>query len=116
MWIDRQTVDDLRVSNAAAQVECRVLAEQNKVLQTILDWVRMRVNQLEKERAVLLFNTTKLSFPVPEMAKIDIPVATHATPQDNADATAPSFDDPGDEIAAKMGISHRPDGTLSYSR
>ena len=111
MWLDRKLWDDLRLEHAKAHTEARVLSEQNRALQTTLDWMRGRVNQVEHERAQMLFNFTgvKIASPV---------IETYAPPprlEEILGATS-HFDDVGDGPAAKLGIDWNPDGTVTYTK
>ena len=108
MWIDRKTYDDLRLDYAKANEEARVLSHQNQVLITTLDWLRVRVTQLEMERAQLLWRYTGVKVPVPEIVKTD-GVAS------NPMAQTPNFNDVGDTEAAKLGISWDDNGELVYA-
>lgn len=98
MWIDRKTYDDLRLDNAKLQEESRVLNRTNNQMATTIDWFRVRITQLEHERAQLLFNYTGV--------KISTPVIEHAPSVDVARAlqSMPSFQDIGDAEAAKLGV------------
>jgi len=109
VWIDRKTYDDLRLDVAKNNTECRVLSEQNRALQTTLDWFRVRISQLEHERAQLLFNYTGV--------KVAVPSIERAPNSDVAQAlqSVQGFDDVGDADAAKLGIGWNADGTLRYS-
>ena len=106
MWIDRKTYDDMRLDNAKAQVEARVFSEQNRALQVTLDWFRVRISQLEMERAQLLFNYTGV--------KVSSPVIERAPDGDVAKAlqAVQGFDDIGDAEAERLGIGWNLDGTL----
>ena len=93
-----------------AETEANVLREQNKVLQTELDYAKMRMNQLEKERAILLYQASdsKIKVPTPEFVRPEaLDPYAHMT-------TLPTFDDLNDEEAAKLGIGWNPDGTIKY--
>lgn len=105
MWMDRKAYDDIRLESVTATTRAQVLAEQNKALQVTLDWLRVRVTQLELERAQLLFNYTGVKVPTPTIQTTDAPESFHRVPH---------FNDIGDEEANRMGISHNPDGTLRY--
>lgn len=119
MWMSRRIYEQLLIDVATLTAEHRLYAEQNKVLQTTQDWLRARVNQLERERAELFKHVTGLRIPVPEIH----PTVVGGLPVTRADLEAqmkrnlnemPSFEDPGDDEAARLGISHREDGTLHY--
>jgi hypothetical protein len=106
MWIDRKTYDDMRLDNAKAQTEARVLSEQNRALQVTIDWFRVRISQLEMERAQMLYNYTGV--------KITTPTIERAPESDVAKAlqAVQGFQDIGDQEAARLGIGWNDDGTL----
>lgn len=108
MWVDRNTFYGVQGELTLRQHESATLREQNKILETNLNWMRVRVNQLEKERAQLLYHITEIKIPVPE---IKIPEMPRSGDVFNA---LPSFEDMGDEEAKAEGIRHAPDGTLLY--
>ena len=70
MWISRPAFDDLRDKLVVAQAEARAEVVASKALQVSLDWLRVRVTQLEKERAVLIERFFDVKIPVPENGKI----------------------------------------------
>ena len=109
MWIDRKAYDDLRLDAAKRQAECQVLQQQNATLVTTLDWLRVRVTQLEMERAQLLYNYTGVKIPTPVITKTD-------TSQHNPMTQTPNFSDVGDTEAAKLGVSWDENGELVYSK
>lgn len=105
MIVSREAFDTLRFDLAKAQTECRVLAEQNRALQTTQDWFRVRITQLEHERAQLFYNYTGVKIAAPEI----VPTPTlHNHPL----MSMPSFEDVGDSEAARLGVAHDDDGTL----
>lgn len=108
MWISRKSYDDLRAEWIKNHEEARVLNQQNTALMTTLDWLRVRVTQLEMERAQLLLNYTGVRIPTPVITR----PAADANPMNQL----PNFNDIGDDEAAKLGIGWNPDGTLSYSK
>lgn len=110
MWIDRQTYERVRLDHEKSNTEARVLSEQNRALQVTLDWFRVRITQLELERAQLLFNYTGVKVPTPQ-----IDVAPPADQASHPFHAVPSFNDMGDVDAAKYGVGWNGDGTLSYA-
>ena len=116
MWIRRKHYDDLRdltwdvreelaVSNSTT----RALEQQNKVLQVNLDWLRTRVNQLEHERAQLIFNYMGVRIQVPEIQTVK---------QDDVHPlnAIPHFNDVGDAEANRLGIGWDEEGRVAYSK
>ena len=117
MWINRHTYDqlfalchNLEKSIAASEGIRQTYSEQNKVLQVNLDWLRVRVNQLEHERAQLLFNFTGVKVAVPEVVQQKVS-EIHGTPLNEA-----LFADMGDDEAAKQGVDWAEDGSLLYKK
>ena len=109
MWITRDAYDDLRLDVAKHSAECQVLQQQNTALMTTLDWLRVRVTQLEMERAQLLWNYTGVKVPVPEIVRTDGVASSPMT-------QIPNFNDMGDVEAAKLGVGWDSNGELVYSK
>lgn len=108
MWIDRKVYDVLRLDYTKANEECKALAGSNHSLQTTLDWLMVRVTQLERERQQLLLQYTGV--------KVEIPVITRQPIDASVPIDAlPNFDDMGDDQAKKLGIGWNKDGTVSYA-
>lgn len=106
MWIDRKTWDELKLQLAQKNGENTVFSNNYTALMTTLDWLRVRVTQLEMERAQLLFNYTGVRVPTPAI--------TRAEEHPDPNIALPNFDDVGDEEAARLGIGWNPDGTVRY--
>lgn len=119
MWISRKVVNtmmtlngELRVALVEATASRSVLAQQNSVLQTQLDFMRMRLNQLEVERAQLLHRATGIQVPVPEIVPSRMP--PHSV-EDIMNGTV-SFEDMGDDEARKTGVMNDPEtGEVIYA-
>jgi hypothetical protein len=107
MWLDRKAYEDQRAEGIKNHEEARVLAEQNRALQVTMDWFRVRINQLEIERAQLLFNYTGV--------KVSAPAITPAPAPDDPARAVPHFGDVGDEKAAALGIGWDENGEIKYS-
>ncbi len=112
MFISRKFYEAL----VAAQTEARVLSEQNAVLKTNLDHMRVRVNQLEKERAQLMYAATGTKIAAPEFVMTpgytDSGNAWGGGPMNLADF--PAIEDIGDEAAKTLGIGWDKEGKLTY--
>jgi hypothetical protein len=77
-----------------------------------IDWMRHRLNALEKERAILLNKIAGIHVPVPEI----VPTRPGTLSRDLPDFDSlPSFEDVGDQEALRLGIKHTEDGTLKYT-
>lgn len=104
------------------QAQKDLLADQNAKQEVTIDWMRHRINALEKERAILLKEVTHLSYPVPEIALSQSagPVKSGVFANVKTSNTLPGFDslpsfeDIGDDLATAQGITHKEDGTLEY--
>lgn len=80
---------------------------------TTIDWMRHRINALEKERAILLNKVGGVHIPVPEIVPTRPGTISAPLPFEGFDAM-PSFEDVGDHEAARLGISHDAEGHLQY--
>jgi hypothetical protein len=115
MFISRKHYDDLieakgalaaRVS--AFEAETNALRAQVIAQQTAADWYRVRLTQLEYERAQLIQRYMGISVPVPQFDKS---VDDRPDPNQTID-----FNDVGDDVAKALGIDWNPDGTLRYAK
>jgi len=113
MWIRRQIFDALRDELVEQRTRAATLAEHTATHRTQTGFLVARINQLEKERAIMLKALTKLEIPVPELTAIAPPI--------NADAVlmaamgSSMFDDMGDTEAQRQGVRWSPDGTVEYA-
>jgi hypothetical protein len=126
MWINKvlfQTILDdnkrsagqlsaVGVSLGEQRGKVDVLSVQKAKDDLTIDWMRHRINALEKERAILLQKVAGVSLPVPEI--VPTRPGTMSTPPDFV--SLPSFEDVGDEEAARLGIKHEPDGSVTYTK
>jgi hypothetical protein len=110
MWLDRAAYDETRKALWEAVAKNTILERQVEAQQATLTWMAVRVTQVEHERAQLLFNYTGVKVETPHIAPVPNPIMEDITGQ------ATSFEDVGDEIAARMGITHNADGTLNYGK
>lgn len=117
MFVSREFVDDLKtqrdkaiIDALVAKAEANVLKTSHKVLETNLDHLRLRVNQLEKERAQLTHAILGVKMSVPEFEAVS-PVE-----QAGAFSEMPSFEDVGDESANILGIRHDGEGNIVYGK
>lgn len=106
MWIPTKLVD-LFSANAdivrTQQAEIAVLRAdrdnlkiQSAITQNTLDWLRIKVNQLELERAGLIEKAYNIKLPAPEII---------SRPSVQRDMTEFTFDDERDSIALKHGLA-----------
>ena len=107
MFLSRKAYDDLRDTLVKHEIEGKALMQVNAQLNAHIEWMRVRLTQLEFERAQL----------IKRYMGIDIPTPSFEAPDDHPDPNQTfSFNDVGDAIAAKLGISFNPDGTLKYEK
>ena len=108
MWINKKLFFDTHDARVRAEAIRDQLAQHNKALEVTLDWMRVRLTQLEHERAILINNYMGISVPVPSVVR--------ERPTADADPyhTTQTFHDMGDKEAERQGIGWAPDGTLLY--
>jgi hypothetical protein len=119
MWIWREDyralradLDETRDSLVEQRTRATVLTEQAITHRTQTAFLIARINQLEKERAIMLRQITKLDIPVPELAAIA------ATPVNQTDILAAMgssmFEDMGDDEARRQGVKWDAVGAVDY--
>ena len=106
MWISRAAFETLSAERIKATEEARVLAHQNAAQQITMDWLRVRNEQVERERAQLLWQYVGIKTQIP------IAVAAPKSPDDVLSG-GNAFEDIGDAAAAAAGIDWNLDGTLA---
>lgn len=94
--VSQEVVNELRAEVLALRAERDAFKQQLTVANTNFEWIRLRVNQLEIERAGLLEKASGIKTAVPEIVR---------TPS-NVDQMINSFtfDDVGDEMAKRLGL------------
>lgn len=97
MWLSRTAVESLNAERIKALEEARVLFEQNKAQAITMDWMRMRLEQIERERAMLLERYMGIVVQVPHFV-------TPETPPEDSLAGANVWNDIGDEEAKRRKI------------
>jgi len=114
MFVRESTLIAVLVKNAELTGHASELRASLSSAQTTIDWLKNRVNQLEKERAILFREVTHLNIPVPEIAtapgramSAHVPAPEHLA--------MPDFEDVGDDRAAQLGLAHNDAGELTYS-
>ncbi len=107
MFIPRSVFDAIRLEGITAQANLDAVRAVNVQLNTHLEWTRLRLVQVEFERAALIKKFMGVDIPVPEIEDPYQPIDPSATPD---------FSDVGDEEAAKLGIEWNKDGTLNYTK
>lgn len=104
MFVTRAAFDTLNSERIKSAEEARVLDHQNQALQVMTDWLRVRVHQLELERAQLLWKYMGVKIPVTTIED--------ATKDDNILGGINPFEDLGDTLAKQFGVDWEADGTL----
>lgn len=110
MWIDRATFMGLVQGEAKSRGELAALQTRFASQDAMCDWFRIRLTQLEKERAQMIKQYTGVIIETPVFAKED------KAPIEQVLSEVSTFDDVGDDIAKRLGIGHNPDGTVNYSK
>jgi hypothetical protein len=95
--ISKDTVNSLRIELAAVSAERRLLTEQLHKAEITSDWLRMKVNQLEYERAALMEKAYNIHIPTPEIAR-------QPTIDPTFDPKNFSFEDVGEVAAKTLGL------------
>ncbi len=112
MWIRRAELAALRADLVEQRTRATVLAEQTTGHRMQTAFLIARVNQLEKERAIMVRHITKLEIPIPELAGIP------ERPIDQRDILAAMgssmFEDMGDDEARKTGVRWNDSGAVEY--
>lgn len=111
MWIDRKIYATLEARAIAAESVRTTLEHTNLQLEAVNDWMRLRLSQVERERAQLLHHYLGIKIEVPEIEK--------SAPEPGRIAGHPlmqtlSFEDIGNEAASKQGIGWNDDGSLKF--
>lgn len=105
MFLSRAVFDAINAERIQAVERAKVLAEQMAAMRTQMEWFCHRVQQLEQERARLLWQYMGVKVETPQFVKPD-------PPQDDVLGGANVFQDIGDEAATQAGIGWHDDGTV----
>jgi hypothetical protein len=106
----QQELQDERTSLAVAQHAVGLHREQKAKDDITIDWLRHRVNALEKEKGSLLASKG-IPISVPEI--VPGRPGTMSAPPSSFDSM-PSFEDIGDEEAKRLGVDHDADGNIVF--
>ena len=127
MWVTKSLFELIVGDNKAQQLELNKLQAECVVSVRIseelkhqkgkddltIDWMRHRINALEKERAILLNKVAGVIVPVPEI----VPTRPGTISQLPGDYDfSPSFEDVGDDKAHKLGLGHDDTGHLTFDQ
>lgn len=122
MWVDRKLfqhvlddnkqqqleIVDLRSFNRDMVARVEATREQKAKDDITIDWMRHRVNALEKQNALLLGKATGLAFPIAEI----VPTRPGTITLPDNYSEMPDFEDVGDERAVSLGLKHDEAGYL----
>lgn len=114
MWIKREMFEQLIASKAKADGAAQVLAQRIVQQDATIDWLKVRLTQLEYERAQLINNYMGVKIPIPEFDKEATARAPRITAEDVLNQTV-AFIDVGDEEAAKLGLGWDDEGRLMHN-
>ncbi len=125
MWINQQLYDALlantkelqtsvefeRLGSSRMSASMNMLREQKVKDDLTIDWMRHRVNALEKQNAQLLMKVAGITLPVPEI----VPTRPGSMSPFIDFDSMPSFEDVGDAEAARLGLDLDASGQLVYT-
>jgi hypothetical protein len=109
MWISSKTFVELSNARAQAEGQTHALVVQITALNTTMDWMRVRLNQVEQERADLIEKYMGVKIQVPQIE----PISTDTSEVLNQSV---SFEDMGDDEAARQGYGWNEDGEVINTR
>jgi hypothetical protein len=127
MWVNKALFDMIVADNKEQQIDIRdsriaeasiagsytKLIEQKAKDDLTIDWMRHRINALERANSILMNKVSGVSMPVPEI------VASRPGSMSNLPDTMthmPSFEDVGDGEAQRLGVFHNAEGELDYAK
>ncbi len=113
MWISRTHYEDTRLDAMRHSTEAAVLAQQNIALRTTIEWLCMRLTQVEKERGLLVRNYMGITIETPDIRPA--PVAREVPTDIPSMLGAALFSDVGDNQARAMGIDWDAEGRVVSS-
>jgi hypothetical protein len=102
-----------RIGSARMSASLTELRTQKAKDDISIDWMRHRINALEKLNAQLLAKAAGVHVPIPEIVP--------TRPGTISDGPAafdqmPSFEDVGDVEAARLGAAHDDEGVLTFTK
>lgn len=106
MWISKAIFEQSTKERLEAQAVRDALQQHNAQLAAHIEWMRIRLTQVETERAQMIWNYTGVKVPVPQIIKDETP---------SIHMPMPDFADMGDAEASKLGITWNPDGSVSHN-
>ena len=127
MWVNRalfdmivadnkdqqESIKDSRVAEASISGSYMKVVEQKAKDDLTIDWMRHRINALERANSILMNKVSGVSMPVPEI------VASRPgtmSPIPESMTHMPSFEDVGEAESERLGIFHNAEGELDYRK
>lgn len=107
MFVPKSVFNDLNVRAISAEAKRSQLEVHVASLTSHIEWLQVRLTQLEFERAQLLQRYMGVTVPVPTFEKAPVLDASDLS-------NTPDFNDIGDEEAQRLGIGWNADGTLRF--
>lgn len=105
----QQAYADIRSDNVGLMASRHELNTQKAKDDLTIDWMRHRINALEKQNAILMQKVAGVAMPVPEI------VASRPGTMSAPDFShLPSFEDVGDSEAIRLGIGHDSNGFVEF--
>ena len=111
MWITRVLFEKLVMDASVQRGKAAVLANRLIAQDATIDWLKVRLTQLEYERATLINNYMGVKIPVPELIK-DSEIHPQVTAEAILNATL-DFGDIGDDAAKAQGLDWDAEGRLT---
>ena len=107
MIISRPIYDALNERAIKAEAVRDALILHNATLSAHIEWMRVRVTELSLERAAMMKRYLNIDIPVASFEEERVPFSPDETI---------SFNDVGDEAAAKLGIGWTAEGRVEYAK
>lgn len=112
-WISRADLNALQQALVEERTRATVLAQQAGTHATQTAFLIGQINQLNKERVIMVRQITRLEIPLPTLAAV--PEKAVISQQDIIDAMGSGmFEDMGDAEAKAAGVGWNPSGEVEY--
>lgn len=115
MWISLKAYLKDKEDSIALRVQRDEAITQLRQQETTLAWFMHRLTQVEQERAKLIFTYTGVTVEAPSYEPSDPEKEAASMIQRNPLNSLPSFEDVGDEEAARLGIQWDDEGKIQYA-
>lgn len=114
MWLKRELFERLLTEKARAEGASHTLAHRIVSQDATIDWMKVRLTQLEYERAQLINNYMGIKLPVLDIAREVVSEKSQLTAEQVLNQTI-SFDDIGDDAARASGLDWDGEGRLTQN-